>query len=71
MAKLRYHSACLEDVDFRQSRGLAKPLFALLAACDLERQPKHIVFTGATGTGKYYTECTRYINVLSIGEPST
>lgn len=33
-ARLRYPSACLEDVDFRESRGLDKGLFAVLATCD-------------------------------------
>lgn len=67
MARLRYHSACLEDVNFRQSRGLAKPLFALLAACDLERQPKHIVFTGATGTGKSWVACALGVQACRLG----
>ena len=67
MARLRYPSACLEDVDFRQSRGLEKPLFALLAVCDWVRQPKHIVFTGATGTGKSWVACALGVQACRLG----
>lgn len=66
-AKLRYPSACLEDVDFRESRGLEKSLFAVLAICDWVRQPRHIVFTGATGTGKSWVACALGVQACRLG----
>lgn len=44
--------ACVEDLDFRASRGLEKSLLATLSACDWIRQAHHLLITGATGTGK-------------------
>jgi DNA replication protein DnaC len=66
-ARLRYPSACLEDVDFRESRGLEKSLFAVLTTCDWVRQPRHIVFTGATGTGKSWVACALGVQACRLG----
>jgi DNA replication protein DnaC len=66
-ARLRYSSACLEDVDFRESRGLEKSLFAVLATCDWVRQPRHVVFTGATGTGKSWVACALGVQACRLG----
>lgn len=66
-ARLRYPSACLEDVDFRESRGLEKSLFAVLATCDWVRQSRHIVFTGATGTGKSWVACALGVQACRLG----
>ncbi|ABE50812.1 IS21-like element helper ATPase IstB [Methylobacillus flagellatus] len=67
VAKLRYPSACLEDVDFRESRGLEKGLFAVLASCDWVRQCRHIIFTGATGTGKSWVACALAVQGCRVG----
>jgi DNA replication protein DnaC len=55
-AKLR-QSACIEDIDYRQSRGLDKRLMLSLAACDWLRQHHNCIITGPTGAGKSYLAC--------------
>ncbi len=55
-AKLR-QSACIEDIDYRQPRGLDKRLMLSLAACDWLRQHHNCIITGPTGAGKSYLAC--------------
>jgi len=50
-AKLR-QSACLEDLDFRQPRGLEKGLMASLATCQWVRDHRNVLITGPTDVGK-------------------
>ncbi|PPD11479.1 IS21-like element helper ATPase IstB [Methylophilus sp.] len=57
LAKFRYPNACLENLDYRTTRGLDKNLFSVLAACDWVRKGAHIVIDGATGTGKSWVAC--------------
>lgn len=57
LAKFRYPSACIEDLDYRSTRGLDKGLFSVLATCDWARNGDHIVIDGATGTGKSWISC--------------
>ena len=66
-AKLRYPSACMEDLDFCESRGLEKSLFAVLATCDWVRQLRHVIFTGATGTGKSWIACALGAQACRLG----
>lgn len=55
-AKLR-QPACLEDVDYRQPRGLDKSLIVSLASCQWITSHRNIFITGPTGVGKTYLAC--------------
>ncbi len=55
-AKLR-QSACLEDLDFRSSRGLDKALILSLAACTWIARGINVLMCGPTGVGKSYLAC--------------
>jgi DNA replication protein DnaC len=55
-AKLR-QPACLEDIDYRQPRGLDKSLLASLASCQWLTAHRNIFITGPTGVGKTYLAC--------------
>ncbi len=50
-------SACLEDLDFRQPRGLDKSLIQKLAGGSWLRERLNCLITGATGVGKSYIAC--------------
>jgi len=49
--------ACLEDIDYRQTRGLDKSVVRRLATCDWIAKHQNVIITGATGTGKTYLAC--------------
>lgn len=55
-AKLR-QAAAVEDLDFRHPRGLDKPLMRSLIACTWVAEPRNLLITGPTGTGKTYIAC--------------
>lgn len=55
-AKLR-EQACVEDIDYRHSRGLDKSLMQRLAKSDWVRQHQNVIITGPTGVGKTYLSC--------------
>ena len=55
-AKLR-QSACIEDIDFSQPRGLDKALVMKLADCQWIAKHHNLIITGATGVGKSYLAC--------------
>lgn len=55
-AKLR-QNACVEDIDYRKSRGLNKPLVQALAECHWLRSHENAIITGPTGAGKSYLAC--------------
>jgi DNA replication protein DnaC len=56
-ARLR-SAACIEDIDFRQARGLDRSLIRSLAAdSPWVRQHQHIFLVGPTGIGKSYVAC--------------
>jgi len=55
-AKLR-HSCCVEDLDFKASRGLDKGLILTLAACTWVARGLNLLICGPTGIGKSYLAC--------------
>ena len=55
-AKLR-HAAILEDIDYRNSRGLDKGLIQGLASCQWVKEHLNVLITGPTGVGKTWLAC--------------
>ena len=55
-AKLR-HAATLEDIDYRNSRGLDKGLVQSLASCQWVKEHLNVLITGPTGVGKTWLAC--------------
>ena len=55
-AKLR-HAACIEDIDFRQPRGLDKDLVLSLADGRWIREHLNVLITGPAGIGKSWLAC--------------
>lgn len=56
-ARLKVSTACIEDIDWRGSRGLDRSLIASLAAGDWLRHGHNVLMTGATGVGKTWLAC--------------
>ena len=56
-ARLKMSAACIEDINWRASRGLDRHLITALAGCDWVRHARTILITGATGTGKTWLSC--------------
>ena len=55
-AKLK-QNASIEDIDFKQSRGLDKSLMLDLAQCQWIKKHLNILITGPTGVGKTWIAC--------------
>jgi DNA replication protein DnaC len=55
-AKLR-QSACFEDLDFTEARGLKRALTDQLGTCEWVRQHQNLIITGPTGCGKTFVAC--------------
>lgn len=55
-AKLR-HPCCVEDINFKASRGLDKALILSLATCTWIARGLNLLICGPTGIGKSYLAC--------------
>ena len=55
-ARLR-HDACLEDIDYRQRRGMDKSLIMALASCRWIAEHHNLLISGPTGVGKSFVAC--------------
>ncbi len=56
-ARLKDRQACLEDIDYRPSRGLDRAQVRTLAECDWVNRHQNLVLTGPCGVGKTYLAC--------------
>lgn len=56
-ARLKVSGACIEDIDWRASRGLDRHLITDLTTCDWLRRGHNVLITGATGAGKTWLAC--------------
>jgi DNA replication protein DnaC len=55
-AKLKL-AACVEDIDYRTSRGIGRSVLMGLASCDWVRHHRNVLITGPTGVGKTFLAC--------------
>lgn len=56
-ARFKISSACLEDIDYKQQRGLSKTHVVNLQNTSWLEKHQNILITGATGAGKTYLAC--------------
>lgn len=56
-ARLKVSAACIQDIDWRSSRGLDRSLIASLAGGDWLRHGHNVLMTGPTGVGKTWLAC--------------
>jgi len=66
-ARLKVSSACIEDIDWRVSRGLDRALISALAGGDWLRHGRNVLITGATGTGKTWLACALAQQAARLG----
>ena len=66
VAKLR-HSACVEDLDFKESNGLDRRTVAQLSACTWIKEGLNVLITGKTGVGKTYLACALAQKACRLG----
>ena len=57
LARFKFPTACLEDLDPRLSRQLDRRLIASLGSCDWIRAGQAVILTGRTGVGKSWLAC--------------
>jgi DNA replication protein DnaC len=55
-AKLR-EEACIEDIDYRQPRGIDRSVIQRLATCKWIEAHDNVLITGTTGLGKTWIAC--------------
>jgi DNA replication protein DnaC len=56
-ARLRYSSACPEEIDFRAPRGLLKDVVLSLMQNNWVKGKQNVIITGPTGCGKTFIAC--------------
>ena len=66
-ARLKVSSACVEDIDWRASRGLDRALVTALSGGDWLRHAHNVLITGATGVGKTWLACALAQQAARLG----
>lgn len=66
-ASLKVSGACIEDIDWRASRGLDRALISALAGGDWLRHGRNVLITGATGVGKTWLACALAQQAARLG----
>jgi DNA replication protein DnaC len=66
-ARLKVSGACIEDIDWRASRGLDRALITALAGGDWLRHGRNVLITGATGVGKTWLACALAQQAARLG----
>lgn len=66
-ARLKSSGACIEDIDWRASRGLDRALINALASGDWLRHGHNVLITGATGVGKTWLACALAQQAARLG----
>jgi DNA replication protein DnaC len=56
-ARLKDPQACLEDLNYRQPRGLDRSLVRSLGTCDWVNRHQNIILVGPCGVGKTFLAC--------------
>ena len=57
LAQLRYHHACIEDIEYYPDRKLDKAFILRLASCNYIQDNHNIIIKGPSGAGKTYVAC--------------
>jgi len=56
-AGFKHKNACMEDIDYRNGRGLDRSLMMSLASCRWVHDNRGVLISGATGAGKTWLSC--------------
>ena len=57
VAKLRYPQACVQEIDYKQSRDFNQQQLRALTHCEWVTKAHNVIFIGPTGVGKSYFAC--------------
>ncbi len=66
-ARLKYSSACLENVDFSADRGVSRQFISWVGGFTWIDKHQNIIITGATGLGKSHIACAIGNNAIRQG----
>jgi len=66
-ARLKVSGLCIEDINWRASRGLDRALITSLAGGDWLRHGHNVLITGATGVGKTWLACALAQQAARLG----
>lgn len=66
-AKLRYSTACMEDIDYLGDRKLDRNLMSWFAQCLWVERKENMIITGSTGVGKSFIACAMANQAIRCG----